>query len=106
MARPRCVTMDTPEGERMFCSGLHDPLEYALVPGNHYVVVPVNHARSRKLGRECVFKKARRVRDDTYRGTYTYMAWVQFVDDERYGFVDPTSLMPPHLAPPPWGTGS
>lgn len=95
MGRERRVVMETPEGFTMPCHSGRAPLfEWKLIPGDRYVVLPVSANRKRHRGRECVYKKPRRVRDDTGRGTFQYMAWVQFADNNRYGFIDPLDLIP------------
>lgn len=95
MAERRTVHMETPDGMWEDHHGLRgEERRVFLVSGVKYVVLPTHPNRKRHRGRECVFRKPRRVRDDTGRETFRYMAWVQFVDDARFGFVNPIDMIP------------
>lgn len=92
----RKVNMEVPGGLVSGCgNGPHvQNLEHTLALGVKYAVMPVHHAKLKHRGRTCIFKKPRRVREDTGKDTYAWRAWVQFEDNGKFGFVAVGDLVP------------
>lgn len=101
----RHVRMETPDGlHEEYQGSKGDLCTVTLAPGRRYVILPAHPNRKKNRGRKCFFEKPRRVRDDTGRGTFKYMAWVRFVDDNRFAFAHPVDLVPVEAAETPSGT--